>query len=139
MYTIQPSRLLKAVLLLDAAASGAIATAHLLLPGMLHETLGLPRALLSGTGIFLALYVVMLVVLAQSKTLWRPLVLFVVVGNVGWTAASLALLATSAVATTGLGTAYVIAQAIGVLGFALLQYRGLAQSPRAAGSHAALA
>jgi hypothetical protein len=139
MKTVQPSRLLKSVFLFDAAASGAIATAHLLLPGALHDALGLPRPRLTGTGIFLSLYVVLLVALANSRAVWHALALFVVAGNAGWAAASVALLVTGAVATTTLGTAYVLAQAFGVLVFAALEYRGLQQSPQAARPRAALA
>ncbi|QGZ41555.1 hypothetical protein IP92_00518 [Pseudoduganella flava] len=139
MKTVQPSRLLKSVFLCDAAASGAIATAHLLLPAALHEALGLPRALLAGTGIFLALYVLLLVALANSRAVWHALALFVVAGHVGWAAASVALLMSGTVAATGLGTAYVLAQALGVLAFAALEWRGLAQSPLATRTPAALA
>jgi hypothetical protein len=139
MKTVQPSRLLKSVFLFDAAASGAIATAHLLLPAVLHEALGLPRALLAGTGIFLALYVLLLVALANSRAVWHALALFVVAGNFGWAAASVVLLVTGAVSTTGLGTAYVLAQALGVLAFAALEYRGLKRSPVVARTSAALA
>ncbi|WP_338771352.1 hypothetical protein [Massilia sp. METH4] len=139
MQTVQPSFLLKTILLIDAAASGAMAAAHLLFPGMLQATLALPGALLAGTGAFLVAYVALLVVLARSRTVWRPLVLFVIAGNVGWAAASLALPVTGIIAPNALGTAYVIVQALGVLAFAALQYRGLARSAPAVHRGAALA
>ncbi|GGY64335.1 hypothetical protein [Pseudoduganella albidiflava] len=139
MQTVQPSGLLKSILLIDAAASGAMAAGHLLWPGMLGTTLALPGALLSGTGLFLAGYVLLLVGLARSRAVWRALVLFVIAGNVGWAVLSVALLAGGVLVPTGLGAAYVLAQAAGVLGFAALQYRGLGRSAPVAGRGAALA
>jgi hypothetical protein len=47
----------------------------------------------------------------------------VIVGNLGWTAESLALLGQQS--PTPLGTAFVAAQAIAVLGLAALEYAGL--------------
>lgn len=139
MQTVQPSALLKTILLIDAAASGAMAAAHLAVPGMLGTALALPAALLSGTGIFLAGYVLLLLVLARSRAVWRLLVTFVIAGNVGWTVLSVALLAAGILVPTGLGAAYVLVEAAGVLGFAALQYRGLKQSPRVAATGAAMA
>ena len=139
MQSVQPSGLLKSILLIDAAASGAMAAAHLLLPGVLVKALALPAALLSGTGLFLAGYVLLLIALARSRAVWRALVMFVIAGNVGWSALSVALLAGGVLAPGGLGVAYVLVQAAGVLGFAALQYRGLGLSVRVAGPEAAMA
>ena len=128
MHTVAPSRLLKSALLFDAAGSGAIAVLHLTVPGPLHEALGLPPALLTGTGLFLAVYAMALVVLARSSALWSALVRVVIAGNLGWVAASLLLPLTDAVAVTPLGELYIGAQAAAVLLFAGLEWRGLARS-----------
>lgn len=132
MKTIVPSRLLRNAFLADAAASGAIAALHLALAAGpedgLSATLGLPSPLLSGTGLFLAAYTLLLVVLARSAAIWRAIGWFIVAGNVGWSVLSLLLLVTGGLAPAPLGVAYVGVQAVGVLLFALLEWRGLRTS-----------
>ncbi|WUR14558.1 hypothetical protein E7V67_005485 [[Empedobacter] haloabium] len=129
MKTIVPSRLLRNAFLADAAASGAIAALHLFISGErtgpVAATLGLPAPLLEGTGIFLALYALLLVVLARSRVVWSALAWFIVLGNVGWAALSGLLLATGGLAPAPLGGAYVVVQALGVLLFAGLEWRGV--------------
>ncbi|WP_146171882.1 hypothetical protein [Pseudoduganella armeniaca] len=129
MKTIAPSRLLRNAFIADAAASGAIAALHLLISGeqagSMAATLGLPVPLLEGTGIFLALYALLLVVLARSRAVWSALAWFIVLGNVGWAALSGVLLATGVLAPAPLGVAYVIVQALGVLVFAGIEWRGV--------------
>ncbi|WEF30692.1 hypothetical protein [Pseudoduganella chitinolytica] len=136
MKTIVPSRLLRTVFLADAAASGAIAALHLVLAdgagAGLSGMLGLPAPLLSATGLFLAGYTLLLVVLARSAAIWSAVGWLIVAGNVGWSALSVLLLVTGVLAPAPLGVAYVGAQAAGVLLFALLEWHGLRTSlPRA--------
>ncbi|MDO9403365.1 MAG: hypothetical protein Q7T87_05000 [Polaromonas sp.] len=50
------------------------------------------------------------------------------IGNLGWAAACAALLLADVVAPTGLGTAYVLVQAVTVAALAGLQYLGLRRS-----------
>ena len=133
MHTVAPSRLLKSALLFDAAGSGAIAALHLALPDTLHDALGLPPTLLTATGLFLAGYVLVLVVLARSSAVWSALVWLVVAGNVGWAAASVVLMVTEAVPATPLGATYIAAQAAAVMLFAGLEWRGLLRSMPARG------
>lgn len=133
MNTIVPSRLLKTAIVLDAAGSGAIAALHLLLPAPLHDALGLPMAVLTGTGLFLAAYASMLVVLARSSAVWSALVRFVIVGNLGWVVASVLLSVTATLPATTLGEMYIALQAGAVLLFAVLQWRGLVRSMPAQG------
>ncbi|GGY83439.1 hypothetical protein ACFFTM_06000 [Pseudoduganella plicata] len=128
MHTVAPSSLLKRALLLDAAGSGAIAVLQLMLPGPLHAALGLPPALLTGTGLFLLVYALALAVLARSGALWPALVRFVIAGNLGWVALSLLLPLTGAVTVTLPGALYIAAQAAAVLLFAGLEWRGLTRS-----------
>jgi len=139
MNTIISSRFLKNAFLADAAATGALAALHLARPQGLTGLLDLPDALLQGTGLFMAGYVLMLLGLAACRTLWRPLVLFVVVGNVLWALASVDLLVLGLLEPAGWGVAYVILQALGTLGLAGLQYRGLKASPAAAAPRTAAA
>lgn len=129
MKAIVPSRLLRNAFIADAAASGAIAALHLFASGdqagPLSATLGLPALLLEATGIFLALYALLLVVLARSRVVWSALAWFIVLGNVGWAALSGLLLVTGVLTPAPLGVAYVIVQALGVLLFAGLEWRGV--------------
>jgi len=133
MNAIVPSRLLKTAFVLDAAGSGAIAALHLLLPAPLHDALGLPTSVLTGTGLFLAAYAAMLVVLARSGAVWSALVRFVIAGNLGWVAASVLLPVTGTLPATTPGAIYIALQAGAVLFFAVLQWRGLARSMPAQG------
>jgi hypothetical protein len=132
MNAIQSSRFLKNAFLADAAATGALAVLHLARPEGILGPLALPEPLLQGTGLFMAGYVLMLLALAACRNLWRPLVLFVVVGNVLWALASIDIVVLGLVAPSALGVAYVILQALGTLGLAWLQYLGLQKSPAAA-------
>ena len=134
MKTIQPARFLKLALYADAAASLGVGVWHLLLPGLLAEQLLLPVALLTGTGLFLLGYAVVLVLLASAQQVWAAAIQFIVVGNVGWAAASVALLVTSVLAPSSLGVAFLLAQAGAVLVLAWLEYAGLRESMWDAGA-----
>ena len=135
MQLILPSRLLRLALVIDAVATGALATLQLALPDALSRLLVLPRSLLLETGAFLVAYVLLLVVMARSQRLWSWLVKTVVVGNSLWAVGCVALLATGAVVPGALGVAYVAMQALAVLVFAGAQYLGLRQSaPAGAGA-----
>ncbi len=128
MPLILPSRLLRLALVVDAAATGALAVLQLALPDALSRLLTLPRGLLLETGAFLVAYVLLLVVMARSQRLWSWLVRTVVIGNVIWAVGCVALLAAGAVEPGALGIAYVAMQALAVLVFAGAQYLGLRQS-----------
>jgi hypothetical protein len=128
MQLILPSRLLRLALVVDAAATGALAVLQLALPDALSRLLMLPSGLLLETGAFLVAYVLLLVVMARSQRLWSWLVKTVVVGNGLWAVGCLALLATSAVEPGALGVAYVAMQALAVVVFACAQYLGMRQS-----------
>jgi hypothetical protein len=139
MHTVYPSTLLRRALGADALVSGAVAALQLAAAGALADLLALPRALLVETGVFLACYTVLLVVLARSERVWRPLVLVIVAGNVGWAIACVGVIAAGVVQPSALGVAFVAVQAVAVLGFAALEGLGLKASRPAAGGHAARA
>ncbi len=128
MKTIQPARFLKLALYADAAASLGLGVLQLLLPGLLAEHLLLPTALLTGTGLFLLGYAVVVVILASARQVWTAAIQFIVIGNVGWAIASIALFASAAVAPSALGVAFLVAQAGAVLVFAWLEFTGLRES-----------
>jgi hypothetical protein len=137
MNSIHPSRFLKNAFIADAVASGAVAALHLARPQAIMGLLNLPEALLQGTGLFMVAYVPMLVVLAASRTLWRPLALLVVAGNVLWALASIDLLVLGMVQPSMLGEVYVVVQAAATAGLAWLQYVGLKKSQAVASAHVA--
>lgn len=120
--------LLRLALLADAAASGAVGLLLTAAAGPLDPLLGLPGPLLRGVGLVLLLWTVGVGWLATRAEPPRAAVLAVVVVNLLWVADSVLLLAFGPVDPTALGTAFVLAQALAVLGFAAAQWLGLRQS-----------
>lgn len=116
--------LLRPVLRLDAAASGALGVAAAG-AGVLDTLLGLPADLLRGVGVFLVVYAVGLVVLAARPRIPRPAMWLVVLGNSAWVLASLGLAVGLWSTMTVLGLVVVLAQAGAVAVFADLQYAAL--------------
>lgn len=137
MSSIYPSRFLKVALLADALACSALVVLQLTLPELLARYLQLPSILLTGSGLFLAVYVGLLIVLASSKSVWKAMIGLVVVGNVGWAVGCLALAALPG--PSRLGVAYLVAQAAFVLVIARIEWLGLKRSKEAAQPRAALA
>jgi hypothetical protein len=80
----------------------------------------LPQSLLRGAGIFLLPFALALVVLAPRAGSYRPIVRVVVIGNMLWVLASLAIL--SVVQATVFGEVFLIAQAAAVGVFAYLEH-----------------
>jgi hypothetical protein len=117
--------LLRPVLRLDGAASGALGVAAAAGAGVLDTLLGLPADLLRSVGIFLVVYAVGLVVLAARPRIPRPAVWVVVLGNSAWVLASLGLAVGLWSTMTVLGIVVVLAQAAAVAVFAELQYAAL--------------
>ncbi|MCY1343018.1 hypothetical protein D9M68_313770 [compost metagenome] len=128
MTTVQPSLLLRRVLLADGLVSGATGLLMLLAADWLGAFLELPRGLLFGAGLSLLPFAAALFWLARRETLSRPLVWAVIAINAVWVLDSLLLLVSGWVAPNLLGHAFVIAQAVAVLAFAELQWFGLKRS-----------
>ena len=128
MRSIRPSAFLKTVLIADAAASGAVAVLQLVAANWLSQRSMLPHALLVGTGAFLVIYAAMLTWLARRTTVWSAVVGTVVLGNVAWAVACVALVLGQASTLSGLGVAFVAVHAVAVLLFAALEYSGLRAS-----------
>ncbi len=116
---------MKTALVLDAAASGAMAVLAIGGASLLAPLLGLPRPLLFWAGLALLPWVTLLIALARRDAAPRLLLLDVIAVNALWVAASLGLLASGLVAPTLLGYAFVVAQALAVAGFAGLQMLAL--------------
>lgn len=126
--TVRPSSLLRAALLADGAACGALGL--LLLGGGagLAEAFGLPAAALEVIGVALLPAAAALTWLARRDTLPVWLVWAVIGIGAVWVADSLLLLVSGWVAPTPLGTAFVLAQAAVVAGLVAAEWIGLRQS-----------
>lgn len=124
---------LRRVLLVDALSCAACGLPQLLLNVSLAQWLGLPSALLTGTGVFLLVYAAVVAFIATRAVLPRPLVWVLVAGNLIWAVDCVLLLASGWLTPTALGTAYVLMQAVTVTVLAELQWLGLrGQRARAA-------
>jgi len=91
---------------------------------------GLPEGLVRGAGLALLPLAAFIFWLATRPNPPRMLVWVVIIGNLGWTAESFLTLGQSQ--ATALGTAFVAAQAVAVLGLACLEYVGIRKAATAA-------
>src|SRR5688572_3717166 len=124
--------LLRLALLADAAASGIMGVLLAAAADPLAAWFGLPLALLREVGLLLIPYAGLLIYLAGRQTTPRLPAQLIIAGNVLWVIGSVALLISSLVAPTTLGTAFVIAQALIVAILAELQLLGLKRQRLAA-------
>ena len=115
---------LKNVLVADAITCTGVLALGLFALEPVATLLGLPVAIVS-IGAWICLAAALPLFLAAAQRVPNAgLVRLIAVGNVGWVAASFAVVATFAGQMTGLGIAIVIAQAFAVLGFAILEWKG---------------
>lgn len=126
MRLVTSSPLLRNVLIVDAAFSGASGVALAAAAAPLSGMFGLPHALVIGAGVFLMPYAIVVGSLGLCALLPRALVWFVLAGNALWVIESFVLLAQSS--PTPLGLAAVIGQATVVAAIAAAQAVGLRQS-----------
>ncbi|HEV3498542.1 MAG TPA: hypothetical protein VHA34_19560 [Actinomycetes bacterium] len=127
-----PGRLLRLLLRLDAAASGALGVLLATAGNLLDDPLGIPAAVLMGVGGFLVAYAAALWFIGSRPKVSRPAVRVVAAGNLLWVAASVIAAAAGWWAPTALGTGLVLAQAAAVALFAELQLTGLRRTRRPA-------
>lgn len=132
MDTLAPTTLLRSALVLDALGSGPVAILHLVGGAALAQRTGIPDEVLHGTGLFMIVYVAMLVAMATRSRLPTSLVRLVVYGNVAWALGALGLALGAGWSLTGEGIALVVVHVVAVLLFAALQYLGMRQSHGAA-------
>ncbi len=116
---------LRRVLWADALSGSGSAALHLVLTGSLSSLLGLPGALLIGSGIALLAYVALAGSLALQTVPSRALLGALVLGNFAWVIGCLALLFGGLVSPTPLGQAYLVVQAVAVLVLAELQWMAM--------------
>ncbi len=124
--TLHPTPFLRFALLGDAAASGATGLLLAAGAGALAPLLGLPEGLLRAAGLLLLPYAAFVAWIgARNGGAPRNAVRAVVAVNLLWALDSVLLLAIGPVAPNGLGVAFVLAQALVVLGFAAMQWTAL--------------
>lgn len=123
-------RFLPTVLRVDAASCAATGALQLAGAPRLADWFGLPAPLLTATGAFL-LAVCAYALWASRMPIRRPAVLLLVAGNALWVLGCVALLAVGA-ATTPLGQAWLVVQAVAVGLLAELEWSGLRRAPAAA-------
>ena len=121
---MQMSQFLKRVLLLDAASCLGMALGLVAGAAALAGPLGLPPALLRGAGISLIPIGLFMALVATRIAPPAALVWLIILGNAGWVAQSLGLIAISPTVSP-LGTAFVGAQAAFVTLLMVLEYAGL--------------
>ena len=114
---------LRRILALDSLSCLAMGLAMGFGAAALAPIFGLPEPLVRLAGLALLPLGAFIGWLASRTAPPRALVWLVIVGNVGWTAESFAVIAQHQ--PSALGTAFVAAQALAVLGLAGLEYLGL--------------
>ncbi len=125
--TARPTSLLRRALLLDGVASGGLGVLLTVAAGPFASLLGGSDTLHRTVGIVLIAYGAALLYLGIRPVIARPAAGTVVVLNCGWVLASAAVAIADPWSLTALGTAFVVAQALIVAGFAALQFAGLRQ------------
>ena len=126
--TIEPTRFLARILALDAVTSAAAGLLLLLGAGHTAELLGLPVTLQRTAGAILLVFAAFVASVARQDRPAKAAILAVIVVNVLWVAESVLLLVLGLVPATGLGIAFVLAQAAAVAVLAELQVVGLRRS-----------
>ena len=139
MKHVIPSRFLKLALIADALAAAALAAAHLVVADWIAGWMQLPQALLLGTGAFLVGWTALLLWLAPTPRAPAALVTLVIEGNLLWAAGAIGLLVSGVLAANAWGNAYLVLNAVSVLAFAALEWRGLRASAAAPQMRAARA
>jgi hypothetical protein len=132
MYTAQSSSFLRRVLKIDAVTSGISAALMLLTADEASKWFGLPVSLLAGAGIVLVPFALFVFYVATRPIIARGAVWTVIALNVLWVIDSLLTVFAGWTEPTALGTAVVIAQALGVAVLAELEYLGLKRAPATA-------
>jgi hypothetical protein len=116
---------LRTILLVDASACLIMGTALVAASGVLAGVLNIPAALLFYAGSSLFPIAAFMAFVGLRSPIPQTGVWLIVLGNLGWVAASVALLVTNWIAPNGLGVAFIAAQAAFVAIMAWLEHGGL--------------
>lgn len=122
---------LKPVLIADAAVCALFFTVCVFDAHLLSPALGLPEAVIRAAGWICLPVAAALTFLASQAVPNAALLRLIAAGNLGWVAASFAVVAIFAATLTSVGLALVIGQAVAVLVVALVEWQG-ARTPSAA-------
>ena len=114
---------LKNILIADAITCTGVFAIGLLAAAAVGALLGLPASIVAIGGWICLAAALLMIVAARQAVPSAALVKLIALGNLGWVAASFAVVATFAAQMTGLGIAVVIAQAFAVLLFAILEWK----------------
>jgi hypothetical protein len=131
MQTFRTSTFLRRVLIADAATCAAAGLLLLLGASSLEHLFRLPPGLSRYAGASLLPFAALLAYFATRENLSPRSLWAVIVVNALWTADSILLLIAGWVEPNGLGSAFVVFQALGVAAFAALEYLGLRKSAAA--------
>jgi hypothetical protein len=123
MSPTQNSTTLSNILLLDAATCVGAGALMAFGSGFVAGLTGIPVPLLFWAGLILFPVAALMVFAGLQATPSRTLVWLIVLGNIGWVAASLALFAV--ISPNALGVVFIAAQAAAVAVLALLEHSAL--------------
>ncbi|GGN63328.1 hypothetical protein GCM10010112_22490 [Actinoplanes lobatus] len=118
---VNSNALLRWTLRADALVTGANGVAYLALAGVLTDVLGYPVSVQHAVGAFLAVFAIVVGVIATRPVLSRAAVRAVIAVNVAWVLLSIVVLGTGAVEATTLGRVWMAAQAAVVAALAAIQ------------------
>jgi hypothetical protein len=116
---------LRTILLVDASACLVMGTALVAASGALASLLSIPAALLFYAGMSLFPIAAFMALVGMRSPIPQAGVWLIVLGNLGWVAASVALLVMDWIAPNALGVAFIGAQAAFVALMAWLEHGGL--------------
>jgi len=130
--TVPLTPFLKTALRVDAAVSGATALLMVAGAGLLGPFLGLSVPLLFWAGVALLPFAALLIAVARRERASGAVLFDIVLLNTAWVIASFAILVAGVVEPNMTGVAFIVAQALAVALFALLQVSALHQAREAA-------
>ncbi|WP_447754733.1 hypothetical protein [Sphingopyxis fribergensis] len=114
---------LKNILIADAITCGGVFAIGLLAATPVGALLGLPANVVATGGWICLAAALLMVIAARQAVPSAALVKLIALGNLGWVAASFAVASFFADRMTGIGIIVVAAQALGVLVFAILEWK----------------
>ena len=123
---------LKNTLIIDAITCGALFLLCVFATATVAALLGLPSGVVTVAGWIGLPSAALMLFVAGPKNPSRTLAHLIAIGNLGWVAASFAVLAMFAGQMSWTGIAILIVQAVVVLELALFEAKGAAALPRAA-------
>lgn len=126
--SMTPSPFLRFALVGDALASGGTGLLLAGGAGFLTDVFGLPEPLLRYAGLFLLPYGAFVGYIGTRVVVSKGMIWAIILANMVWAIESILLLVGGWVSPTTLGTAFIIAQALVVAGFAEAQWIGLRKS-----------